>query len=731
MGEPMSTVLDAIAFSQQDYKEAAGHLFRDEKEKGYRPVGLHLYRLATGPILYARVRMHKATENGGHEKLIRPFHHDGTDWKRGEPQQESGKLLYGLAHVMDLPQALVIVCEGEQKADALTKIGAGRFAGVTSGSASSAGAADWLPLAGRNVLLWPDFDGPGSNYGDVAAAKLKALGCKVQRVDVAAMGLSPKGDVIDWIESFSATHDRKPTADDVLALPIESAPHVDPTGSHFPPDTEEPETWPAPQSLTATTTPLDYPVESLPPCVRAAVEEVCAFVQAPLPLVASTAISALSLAIQAHVDVKRAERLSGPVGLFMLTIADSGERKSTCDGFFTRAIREYELEQVEDSKPILRDYQADIAAWEAKHNGLKEKIKAVAKGGKQSTSVLEDELRDLERAKPELPKVPRLMYADVTPEALAFSLHKQWPSGGVVSAEAGIVFGSHGMGADSVMRNLATLNQLWDGNTLTIDRRTSDSYTVRGARLTVALQVQEATIRSFFEKSGTLARGTGFLARFLIAWPQSTQGYRPFKEAPEHWSHMEAFNQRIAEILRQSIPMDGNGILVPLMLTLSPEAKDAWIEFHDAVEERLRAGGELHEVRDVASKSADNAARLAALFHVFSGATGPIGVDSFESAASIVAWHLSEAKRFFSELAVPDDVMDAARLDSWLIKQCRIEHTGSVSKRDVQRLGPVRKADPLAAALRVLEDLDRLRIERAGKQVTIHVNPALLNAEAQ
>ena len=82
-------------------------------------------------------------------------------------------------------------------------------------------------------------------------------------------------------------------------------------------------------------------------------------------------------------------------------------------------------------------------------------------------------------------------------------LAKHWPSGGVVSAEAGIVFGAHGMGKDSVMRNLGLLNQLMGRRRrLTIDRRTSESFTVRGARLTVALQVQEPTLREFFTRSG-------------------------------------------------------------------------------------------------------------------------------------------------------------------------------------------------------------------------------------
>lgn len=488
--------------------------------------------------------------------------------------------------------------------------------------------------------------------------------------------------------------------------------------------------WPAPQPLRPETTPMDYPADSLPPCIRAAVDEVVGFVQAPLPLVASSAIGALSLAIQAHVDVKRAERLVGPTGLFLLTVADSGERKSTCDGFFARAIRDYEAEQAEIYKPIVKDHLADMAAWEAKHGGLREKIKADAKSRK-STIALEEDLRDLENNRPEPPKVPRLIFSDVTPEALAHALGKNWPSGGVVSAEAGIVFGSHGMGSDSVMRNLATLNQLWDGNTLTIDRRTSESFSVRGARLTVALQVQEPTIRTFFEKSGALARGTGFLARFLMSWPRSTQGYRPFTEAPEHWPHMATFNKRLSEILRQPLPLEEDGSLAPLLLSLSPEAKSAWVAFHDEVELQLRAGGELHDVRDVASKSADNAARLSALFHVFSGSTGPISVEAFDSASSIVAWHLSESKRFFSELTLPDDLAEASRLDSWLLEHCRKEHVDNVPKRHVQQFGPLRKADPLSAALRVLEDMDRVKTEKIGKQIVIYINPALLQGDEQ
>jgi putative DNA primase/helicase len=367
------------------------------------------------------------------------------------------------------------------------------------------------------------------------------------------------------------------------------------------PTTDDDHHWPMPQPLTAKIKPEEYPLEALPDTIREAVEEVAAFVKAPLPLVTSSALGALSLALQAHCDIKRAERLTGPTGLFMLSIADSGERKTTCDSFFTSAIRQYDAEQAELASPLLKDYAAELAAWNAEREGLLSAIKDAGKKG-SNTRDKKDDLIELERSKPEPPRIPRLILGDETPENLAYILAKNWPSAGVVSSEAGVVFGAHGMGKDSVMRNLALLNTLWDGGELSIGRRTSESYIVRDARLTVALQIQAATLQAFFAKDAGLARGTGFLARFLIAWPGSTQGHRPFTDPPDTWPKLARFHQRITEILNTPAPVKEQGGLDPVMLSFTPEAKEAWIAFHDAIETDLKAGGELYDVRDVASK---------------------------------------------------------------------------------------------------------------------------------
>lgn len=511
---------------------------------------------------------------------------------------------------------------------------------------------------------------------------------------------------------------------EAVALVINSANHSN--------DHSDSNIWPDPQPLIAKIDPEPYPLDALPNTIRNAIEEVQAFTKAPIPLVVSSALAAMSLSIQALADAKRAEGLSGPVGLFLLTIADSGERKSTCDGYFMQAIRDYESEQVEVNKPLVKDYNADIEAWEGKRNGIKAKINQLAKSAKP-TDDQEAALRELEHNKPESPRTPRLIYGDATPEALKWNLAKGWPSGGVVSSEAGLVFGAHGMGKDSVMRNLATLNQLWDGVEIATERRTTESFTVRGARLTIALQVQEATLRSFLDRSNGLARGTGFLARCLVAWPESTQGYRPFTDPPENWPALDKFNQRISCILNQEVPMNDEGELTPPFFSLSNDAKTAWIAFHDAIEGELRSGGDLYDVRDVASKTADNAARMAALFQIFEhGASGAIGLAAFESASRIAAWHLHEARRFYGELALPNDQADAVRLDSWLLDYCRREKSLFIPRREVQRnVTPshLRQKSALDIALTGLVDSGRVRLTQVDRRKDIHVNPSLLTDE--
>lgn len=85
-----------------------------------------------------------------------------------------------------------------------------------------------------------------------------------------------------------------------------------------------------------------FPIDALPPTIRAAVEEAILSIEAPAALIASSALAAASLATQTQFNVERDTGLDGPISLYFITIAESGERKSAVDRIFFRAAREFE-----------------------------------------------------------------------------------------------------------------------------------------------------------------------------------------------------------------------------------------------------------------------------------------------------------------------------------------------------------------------------------------------------
>lgn len=136
-----------------------------------------------------------------------------------------------------------------------------------------------------------------------------------------------------------------------------------------------PSDWRDPDPLLKTAEPLAYPEGLLPTILCDAVREVQAFVQAPMALVAASALSALSAAAQGLVNVRRDAQLLGPVSLYLLAVADSGERKSTCDAIFGRALRRWEADRRIERAQELRRHEADTAVFEARRAALLDAIR--------------------------------------------------------------------------------------------------------------------------------------------------------------------------------------------------------------------------------------------------------------------------------------------------------------------------------------------------------------------
>jgi putative DNA primase/helicase len=268
-----------------------------------------------------------------------------------------------------------------------------------------------------------------------------------------------------------------------------------------------------------------------------------------------------------------------------------------------------------------------------------------------------------------------LFLEDISPEALAVTLAEGWPSVSLWSDEGGLVIGSHAMSEESALRFLALLNRLWDGNPFDRRRTTRESVTIEGRRFTVALMLQPIVLARLLEAGSGLARGTGNLARFLVCWPESTMGarpYRPIQAASMAGDPLEAFDRRLIELLNLPLPVEDPATmkLQPTVLDLSPEAFEVWRAFHDEVERELGARGEYGELSDFGAKAAEQAARLAAVLHVFEhGPQGTIGAEAMQAGAALAAWHLHEARRVLSLTGRTGELSDAQALLDWLLEQ--------------------------------------------------------------
>jgi putative DNA primase/helicase len=464
-----------------------------------------------------------------------------------------------------------------------------------------------------------------------------------------------------------------------------------------------------------------YPVWALPSLIRDAVEEVAGYVQAPAALIAAAALSAVSTAVQSCFSVERSLGLDGPATLFFLTVAESGERKSSVDGIFTADVREWQAAQGSTHRERMAAYRAALEDWERTDEELRRNIGAnhiqVPAEANLDPRIIH------EMNKPRKPVRRRLLREDDTQEALAVALAK-YPVASIISAEAGTIFGSHGMNAEAVTRNLAQANQLWDGRLPHRGRVGSGDVEVEVVRVTMGLAVQPAVLEAFIAKTGGLARDIGFLARFLFSWPETAQGLRPFKEAPADRPGQRAFSARMQQLLSIEPQFDEHDRLLTKYVGFDDAASAVWVSFHDEVEEKLNYDHEYAGIRAVASKAADNAARIACCLHVFCGDHNQgIGRESVESATALMRWYLAEAVRYASSADAAPELADARLLEEWLVARVRQQPKQAaavlISANKALKLGParLRTKKRFDEALELLSDHYRvLLLRRMGRK---------------
>lgn len=250
-------------------------------------------------------------------------------------------------------------------------------------------------------------------------------------------------------------------------------------------------------------------------------------------MVAQAALSAVSVACQDLISIERRAGLRSVCSLFMLTVADSGARKTRAEEPLTQALRLYDRtmrmnyeSEVEAYDAWLKKTKTEERALVSAYTSLKRKAEmqgdvlhvgdesstesvGVEKGKSAAKSIREereacDLLSETEKKLDELrarlqsrekPRLKRLLYAHSAISDLERSLHENWPSAALLSNE----------GADIVLRrtesDMAKLDRLWDGQAIdVIGKRRQENVFVADPRLTMSIMIQPSVFDRFLEK---------------------------------------------------------------------------------------------------------------------------------------------------------------------------------------------------------------------------------------
>lgn len=449
--------------------------------------------------------------------------------------------------------------------------------------------------------------------------------------------------------------------------------------------------------------PAPYPVDALGPIIGPAVVGATDVVQLPEVIAAHSALAAAALAVQGHADIELAHGEINPVSLFLLSVAHSGDRKSSADKLLSQGQAARETELQEAYAGLVSEYANDKDAYDT--------ARSSAKSGKLKGR---DEIASALKAvgdEPARPRFPSFTADDPTVEGIHKYLATGQPSLGVFSDEGAQFTGGFGMAKENAAKTAASLSNLWDGKTIKRMRAGEGFSVLRGRRVSMHLMIQPNAASAWL--SNEQIKGQGLFGRILLAAPSSLAGARFHKDPhPQSHADIERFNSQTLKIFRHPLPYvdEVAGELRPRLLRLSAPAKAALIAYSDAIEKERGPSGRYAPIREFANKVVSHVARLSAVLALFDDINVPeISALHLEKGVRLVEWYLEEMLRVNNAGHVSPEIAEAEKLLSWLHEQWPVLSTTGdqgrlVSLPDIYQLGPYSIRDA-AQAREVCETL--------------------------
>jgi putative DNA primase/helicase len=220
---------------------ANGHADGNGKDRTppWEDVGVvYPYRAATGALILQVVRTISRKPRFRQRRPDGELWNGETKWKWNVSDIPGHDcLLYRLPELLASPDATVFVTEGEKDADNLTKLGLTATTGIGGSGKWRAEYAE--VLQGRDVVILPDNDAPGTAHAEAAARSLRGVAASVRVLMLP--DLAHKGDVSDWIEAGGTKAELEWLVESQAPWPDQAPPVIDdnPPVEGEPPDEDD------------------------------------------------------------------------------------------------------------------------------------------------------------------------------------------------------------------------------------------------------------------------------------------------------------------------------------------------------------------------------------------------------------------------------------------------------------------------------------------------------------
>jgi len=463
---------------------------------------------------------------------------------------------------------------------------------------------------------------------------------------------------------------------------------------------------PAPKPLLPDTPPpTRYPLEALPYVMRAAVEAIVEHAMVPAAIAGQCVIGAVTHLAQTRVNAwhPKGKPEGSPCSLFMLSLFDSGEGKSSA--------RELAFKTIDEAEKDAR----------ARHRQACAEIETMAAG-------LKGKAREEFLAAHPLPPDPKTQYRDATFEPLVGDFIRGKAAATWDTDEGGQMLCGHALKADTVSATLGGLTTAHGSGNF---ERTRSRGNVEGSgvaynrRLSIHLMAQPVTVAEALRNP--LLVGQGFLARFLLAAPTSLAGscyisIESLQRKAYTDPRLQAYWSRCKEIAASPEHIDPEtGEVTPPVLEPDAEAKQVWVDFRNEIESERGPLGKFSGLKPFAARTAEQALRLAAVLGCFEGVE-QINAASMRRACMLAHYSLIEWLRYTDTGAVDSALKLAAELMSWLHDPKHVAKWQEFHVNDMGKSGPaaVRSAKVRDTVLAILLKHHHL-LSSDGKQ--FRVNP--------